>query len=224
MSKMLYSTLLGAAALLGLPSISSARPHGTVGHVGVAHAGHVGVAHVGHAGVAHAGHVGVAHVDHTWHGGSWYGGYHYGYRPYRALGAWPYYYGSNYSPYYYGYTDPYYYSYAVPAYSYAAPDYNTVPLIEEEQEAVAPAVAAPSTATATIQVRVPPDAQLWFEGVRMNQAGDLRTFVSPPLQTGRTFTYYIRARWTNPDGQVVDQTGQVNVQAGQQLTVDFTRA
>jgi uncharacterized protein (TIGR03000 family) len=192
MSKTLFSALLGAVAFLGLPSISSAQ-HGYGGHGGHS-VGHVGGS-VGHISGWHE--HGGWH-DHAFHGG-WYGGYHRGYWPYHGFSYCPFYYGYS-RPYYYSYTEPYYYSYAQPYdYSYAptyvTPSYNDFPMIEE-QETVSPADTAQP---AYVEVQVPAAAQLWFEGVRMNQTGTIRDFVSPALQPGRTFTYDIRAQWTPVD-------------------------
>jgi uncharacterized protein (TIGR03000 family) len=74
---------------------------------------------------------------------------------------------------------------------------------------------------AKLDVRVPTTAELWFEGDRTSQTGALRNFVSPELQPGKSFTYTIRAHWTSPNGQVVDETRQVKVQAGRRTIVDF---
>jgi uncharacterized protein (TIGR03000 family) len=49
----------------------------------------------------------------------------------------------------------------------------------------------------------------------------VRHFVSPSLQAGRTFTYEIRARWTDASGRSVDRTKQVEVKAGARIGVDF---
>jgi uncharacterized protein (TIGR03000 family) len=75
--------------------------------------------------------------------------------------------------------------------------------------------------TASIQVRVPANAEIWFDNQKMSQTGSLRDFVSPPLETGKQFTYNLRVRWTDSSGKVIDQTKQVEVQAGQQSTADF---
>lgn len=74
--------------------------------------------------------------------------------------------------------------------------------------------------SATMNVRVPADAEIWFQGSKTGQQGVSRTFVSPPLEKGRGFTYEIRARWTE-GGKEVEQTRQVHVRAGEQVDVDF---
>jgi uncharacterized protein (TIGR03000 family) len=74
---------------------------------------------------------------------------------------------------------------------------------------------------ATMNVHVPANAEIWFEGTKTGQSGDLRTFVSPPLESGRGFSYEVRARWTE-NGKEVDQTRKVSVHAGERVNVDFS--
>jgi uncharacterized protein (TIGR03000 family) len=71
-----------------------------------------------------------------------------------------------------------------------------------------------------LNVRVPSNAQVWFDGENTQQRGDLRRFVSPPLDPGKTFTYEIKASWTE-NGRQVERTRKVHVRAGQRLNVDF---
>jgi uncharacterized protein (TIGR03000 family) len=134
----------------------------------------------------------------------YYGGHDGYYRGYGSYG----YGGYGYSPYSFGpsvYVGPSASYYATPATSY----YYAPP--------------AEQAAIATFAVRVPSQAEIWFEGNKTSQTGDLRTFVSPSVPPGRSFSYDVRARWTGPDGRVVDQTRSVQFQAGQRLTVDFLR-
>jgi uncharacterized protein (TIGR03000 family) len=79
---------------------------------------------------------------------------------------------------------------------------------------------APNPNSATMNVKVPAGAEIWFEGSKTGQTGTTRTFVSPPLEPGRGFTYDVRARWTE-NGKEVDQTRQVHVRAGEKVDVDF---
>jgi hypothetical protein len=53
---------------------------------------------------------------------------------------------------------------------------------------------AQTDTTIRISVKVPANAQLWFDGSKMTSTGTVRTFQSPPLNPGR-YTYVIRARW-----------------------------
>ncbi len=75
--------------------------------------------------------------------------------------------------------------------------------------------------SATMLVRVPVNAEVYCDGVKMALTGSDRNFVSPPLPPGRTYPYEIRVRWIGTDGKPVDQARQVQVQAGQRTTVDF---
>jgi uncharacterized protein (TIGR03000 family) len=79
--------------------------------------------------------------------------------------------------------------------------------------------AAPD-ASAVLQVRVPADAEVWFSGNPTTQRGDFRPFVTPPLPSGRSCRYEIRARWAE-NGTVIDRTQTVRVHPGDRLTVDF---
>jgi uncharacterized protein (TIGR03000 family) len=78
---------------------------------------------------------------------------------------------------------------------------------------------APATAV-QINVRVPADAEVWVEGTKTTQTGTRRTFVSPPLDPDETFTYTVRARWHDADGEV-DRTRKAQVSAGDEITLNF---
>jgi uncharacterized protein (TIGR03000 family) len=89
--------------------------------------------------------------------------------------------------------------------------------------ATAPSVAPPASEgaePASLEIRVPVDAAIWFDGSKSSQTGSDRTFVTPPLKPGEVYTYHIRARWTK-DGAPVEQTRTVTVRAGQRTRVDF---
>jgi uncharacterized protein (TIGR03000 family) len=76
--------------------------------------------------------------------------------------------------------------------------------------------------SALIDIRVPPDARVTFDGDATAQTGPDRLFSSPPLDRGRAYHYTVTARWTQ-DGQPVERTRRVEVRAGQRSTVDFTQ-
>jgi len=214
MSKILFSALVGVAALIGLPSLSFAQHHGG-GHSGGGHGGSV------HGGATHSG---SGHGGSSWHGNSgWHGGnygHHNGYGWGLGLGYWPsfgygygsrpYYYGGYGADYYYGPSD---YVYDVPAYTYTAP---TVVVPAEGQQAI-----VNTNTTALLEVKVPASAELWFDGVKTAQTGALRHFETPVLEPGRSFVYDVRARWTDTSGRVVDRTRQVTIRAGARMGVDF---
>ena len=90
-----------------------------------------------------------------------------------------------------------------------------------------PARALPQSSTlqsggpVVVHVRVPADAQLWFENVQTRLTGTDRVFESPPIPAGGDYLYEVRATWTQ-DGQPITQTRKVIVHAGQDARVDFT--
>jgi uncharacterized protein (TIGR03000 family) len=187
------------------------------GHATTFHGGHVDTWHGGHVGDWHHG---WEHEHHGWNRGGWgYGGLgYYGAYPYYS-GAYPYYSGGSYGAY------PDYYA---PDYSYpdiqpyvATPDYSGYSSPQSERPA-SPSVPSTTTdTTAHLDVMVPDSAQVWVEGAKTQQTGSLRHFVSPALTPGQDFTYDIRARWTDENGNVVDRTRHVPVHAGGQVMVNF---
>ena len=64
-----------------------------------------------------------------------------------------------------------------------------------------------------VNLRVPGDAKIWFEGSQTQQTGTARSFESPPLDAGQDYLYQIRVQWKQ-DGKDVTQTRQVAVHAG----------
>jgi len=75
---------------------------------------------------------------------------------------------------------------------------------------------------ATIVVRVPADAKVWFDDTLTQSTGESRSFGTPPLNAGSVFHYTIRAQW-NDKGQMVDRSQQVDVMGGRTSLVDFTQ-
>ena len=156
-----------------------------------------------------------------WSGGGYrggWGGYNGGWGGYN--GGWGGYYGRGFgigigtAPYYdNGYYGPNYVVTPSPT-VVVTPDVNTT-----QSSYFAPA--APDD-RAHIDVRVPPDAQVFFDGSPTRQTGEERMFVSPPLDPGRTYNYNIEARWMD-NGKMVDQTKTVTVGPGASPVVDFTR-
>jgi uncharacterized protein (TIGR03000 family) len=76
--------------------------------------------------------------------------------------------------------------------------------------------------TAFITVVVPADGQVWFNDSQTAQTGTMRSFQSPKLTPGHRYVYEVRAQW-HENGQVVNQTRQVEVWAGARVNVDFTQ-
>jgi uncharacterized protein (TIGR03000 family) len=153
--------------------------------------------------------------------GDYRGGYG-GYRGYRG-GSGGYYPGIGigigfYSPYDYDYG----YGYA-PTYVYGqAPVVVASPNTNAIETADAPP-SEPADGRAHMQVLVPADATVWFDGNPTTQRGEQRTFESPALTPGHDYQYEIRARWTD-NGRTVDQTRTIVVHANARVGVDFSRA
>jgi len=71
-----------------------------------------------------------------------------------------------------------------------------------------------------INLRVPADAEIWFNGDKTVQTGALRHFSSPPLSADKDGTYDIRCRW-NDNGRQMERTRHLTVRAGDRLTLRF---
>ena len=81
-------------------------------------------------------------------------------------------------------------------------------------------VATPSN-TAVIEVSVPADAKVWFDDSPTEQTGPERSFVSPPLTPGKTYSYVVTAQWRGPDGKDVVRKQPVSVRANESSSVEF---
>ena len=84
-------------------------------------------------------------------------------------------------------------------------------------------VAKPAAKTALIDVLVPADATLSFQGITMPETGAVREFQTPPLLPGRTYSYDVRATWRTADGQDVTRTRHVTVRPGEHALLDLNR-
>jgi len=77
-----------------------------------------------------------------------------------------------------------------------------------------------SDGPAQITVRLPNNADLWFDGVKMTETGPVRVFSTPSLSVDRKYAYTIRIRWIEGD-TTIDQTRKVMFSAGDKLDVSF---
>jgi uncharacterized protein (TIGR03000 family) len=68
-------------------------------------------------------------------------------------------------------------------------------------------------AEARVNLRVPADAKVWFDGRQTSQAGTARSFESPSLVRGKEYAYQVRIQWKR-DGKDVTETRRVDVHAG----------
>jgi uncharacterized protein (TIGR03000 family) len=73
----------------------------------------------------------------------------------------------------------------------------------------------------SVQVTVPADAQIWFDGTQTKQTGTLRHFVSPPVAPGRDYAYEVQVKWMK-DGKEVSQKRRVTVHAGDSIDLAFS--
>jgi uncharacterized protein (TIGR03000 family) len=71
-----------------------------------------------------------------------------------------------------------------------------------------------------ISLRVPANAEVLIDGNKTSQNGAVRDFVTPPLETGRQFSYDIKARWSE-NGRPVERERHVNFHAGDRLMVNM---
>ena len=72
-----------------------------------------------------------------------------------------------------------------------------------------------------LSIRVPPQAIVRINGEQTSQYGPRREFMSSGLAPGRTYPFVVTARWTGPDGQVVEREQRLHVQGGERRNVDF---
>lgn len=175
---------------------------------------------------SHSGHSGG-------HSSGYHGGYHgggsgfyfapgYGFGYYRGYyPGYPYYYP--YQPYryysypYYPYRSRYYYYDYGPEYSY------NVYRVPRARYTPAPAAESIPEDAVLFDLRVPAEAEVWFEGQKTSQTGASRQFVTPALERGYAYTYEIRARWTE-NGKPVERTRKIKVHAGDRLGMNLTSA
>ena len=177
------------------------------------------------AGHASAGHASAGHTN-GYRGGYGYGGYGIGY----GLGGYGYS-GYGYSGYgsgYRGYNSGYGLSGSYPLYSPSYgqgiinPDPATVDPSPQPLDSRQSGYYAPETPDNSARVRVflPPDAKLWIGGEETTKGGEERTFTSPALIAGKSYTYQIKAVWMQ-DGKQVEKTQKVKVQANETSNVTF---
>jgi uncharacterized protein (TIGR03000 family) len=144
-----------------------------------------------------------------------YGGYYpygYGFGGYGGLG-----YGTG----FYGYDTSPAYGYSGDAANYVGYSSSGVSDYDSPSAfaAISPAPEMPDAAV-VLNVRVPANAEIWVNGLKMHLTGASHEFVSPPLTPGKVGTYDLRARWEE-DGQQVERTRRVTVRAGDRLSINF---
>jgi uncharacterized protein (TIGR03000 family) len=75
---------------------------------------------------------------------------------------------------------------------------------------------------AIIRLRVPANAQVWFDGTATTLTGTLRPFIASSLEAGKDYGYEIRARWTEA-GKPVEQTRKITFRSGDRLTLNLLK-
>jgi uncharacterized protein (TIGR03000 family) len=196
---------LAATALLLLPSVSLAQRRGGWGRGGWG-GGYDG-----------------------WGRGYGYGGYNDGFGYGRSYGS-PYYggYGYNrgwYSPgvYNYDYAPSYGYDFgeSVPPAGetyYGGGAYATDQSNMNQQQ-----MPQEAPNKALVVLRVPSNAQVFFEGQPTTSQGTVRAYLSPPIDPSKEYSYHVKAQW-NQNGRPVTQERQIRVHAGRQARFDFMQA
>jgi uncharacterized protein (TIGR03000 family) len=79
---------------------------------------------------------------------------------------------------------------------------------------------APLNTAARFTVKLPADAEVWFDGTPLKGTGPEREFRTPALTPGNRYTYEVRARWQE-NGKEVVQARQVSFAPGDHVQVDF---
>lgn len=173
----------------------------------------------------------------SYYGPGWYGG------PYYSSGfstySYPMYGYSGYNRVYYGsgypsYSYPYYMSSRYgPVYNYApattgatyysGPVYqeSRVPLTSTSSGGYRSFYPSADPQTATVRVLVPTDtARVWIDDQPTQQSGTDRLYVTPPLETGKNYSYTVRASWMQ-GGQEVNREKKVPIEPGKNALVNF---
>jgi uncharacterized protein (TIGR03000 family) len=148
----------------------------------------------------------------------WGGGYSY-YNP----GS--YYYDSSPSFYYsspsYAYGGTYYSS---PSMAYSSPSYSSGIMMSDEGVIRQTSYSSPAANVINLRVLVPDaNARIWIENQEMSIQGTERLFFSPPVETGKTYTYTVKASWME-NGKEVTREKKQDVSAGQEYFVNFNEA
>src|SRR5262249_11748769 len=77
-------------------------------------------------------------------------------------------------------------------------------------------------APATIVVNLPAEAKLLIDDSPTSSTADRRTFVTPPIERGKSYTYTLKADMTR-DGQKLHSEKEITVRAGEEtrVMIDF---
>ncbi len=81
----------------------------------------------------------------------------------------------------------------------------------------------PPDNAAHLQLVVPENAEVIFDGNKTTQTGAVREFVSPTLPPDKQFDYTIVVRYTDAAGKPVSDRRVIHVRANDWFRIDFTR-
>jgi uncharacterized protein (TIGR03000 family) len=73
---------------------------------------------------------------------------------------------------------------------------------------------------ALIVVKLPAEAELWFNEVKTTQGGSYRRFVTPALPRDRELSYTLRVRWRIKDAEL-SRSEEIRIRPGERFTVNF---
>jgi len=162
----------------------------------------------------------------------WYGGYGYGrYGMWDGYGGYPY--GRPYRGFSVNFGSPGYY--ASPGYFSSPGYYSSGPMIYSSGSPVISSGSGVydsgrsfdagmqlSGSEAVVHVTLPDaNAEVWIEGQPTQQRGMNRVFISPPLESGKTYSYTLKATW-NENGRQVTREKTIDFQPGAQQVVNFS--
>jgi uncharacterized protein (TIGR03000 family) len=91
----------------------------------------------------------------------------------------------------------------------AAPPVLTLPVDE-----------TPPPGAALVIVKLPEEAELWFDETKTSQDGSYRRFVTPPLERGHRLFYTLRVRWHIQDADLT-RVEKVEVESDKRVIVNF---
>ena len=208
----MYLRIFGVLAAITLATQTASAQHG--GHAGGVHmgsGGHVGVAHDFHNGYHDNFHNGYYHNDFhsfVFPGIGLYGGF--GYPGYGGN-----YYGSGALSY-----PSYYYDPNTAGYPVAPPTPNVV--VPPSQPVPSAAAATAPSDTATLTAIVPEGGQVWFNDTLTQSGGTAWVYTTPPLDSGKTYTVNVKARWVE-GSQDRSMDLALRLVAGDNMTVDFNK-
>jgi len=78
----------------------------------------------------------------------------------------------------------------------------------------------PPPDAALVIVKLPAEAELWFDKTKSTQEGSYRRFVTPPLKTDRPLVYTLRVQWHIKDAELT-RVEKVHVEPGKTIIVNF---